>query len=118
MDGWNAIYSDGEVLSRFDSIGNERGYADIDRDRLVAFEVTDRGKVLIKVCFERPTQKLVYRRRNLCNMCGETSALVVLVGWQEKVDGRSIKVISYIYPDGHIELDGSRNDLELLKQEE
>lgn len=121
--GWNAIYSDGEILARYNEDGTENSYADIDRDRLKVFEVVKGnaitgGNVAFKVFFERPTQKLIYRRRVFVDAVGVTTGVVVMVGWHENVNGTSVKSIAYIYPDGHVELDGSRNDLELIPCEE
>lgn len=43
---------------------------------------------------------------------------VYLVGWHENIKGVSVKSLCYIYEDGHIEFDDSRNDLELTPVEE
>jgi hypothetical protein len=116
---WVAAYTDGTSLARYNEDSTENGYADIDRSRLRSFEVrSDISALVVKVFFERPTQQLVYRRRNHISMLGVPQGTTIIVGWQEKVGGKSHKSLIYLYPDGHIELDGARNDLELLPIEE
>lgn len=116
--GWNAIYSDGESLKRYNEDGSENSYNDIDRERLDRFEVTVLDKRVLSVFMERPSQKLVYRRRVFCDSQGNPKGMVLLAGWHENINGTSIKSIAYIYPDGHVELAGARDDLELVPCEE
>lgn len=111
---WMAHYTDGTSLLRYNEDESENGYADIDRLKLESFEASNESGVVVRVCFERPTQKLIYRRRTFVDMVGQPMGVVVLAGWQETIAGTSYKSITYLYPDGHVELDGTRNDIELL----
>lgn len=114
---WKALYHDGISLSQFNEDGSENRYHDIDRNRLSHFVLfNENGKAVFSVVLH-PDQKLIYRRRTVIRGDGQVSGSVYLVGWQQKIRGKSVKSIAYVYEDGAIELDDDRNDLELLPQE-
>lgn len=114
--GWTARYRDGSELKRYKEDGTENSYQDIDRTALDSFEACGNG-VTTTVTLERPTQRLVYRRRCFMSGAGESLGTVLIVGWQETVDGVSRKSLLYVRPDGSVELGGSKDDMELLPQE-
>lgn len=113
---WISIYNDKTHLMQFNADGSENKYTDIDRDRLTHFSIVEGDKPILVVEFERPTQKLIYRKRTIITLSG-SSAVIYLVGWHENIGGKSIKVVNYIYPDGRILLAGAKDDLELIKEE-
>jgi len=115
---WIAIYNDDTFLTQFNSDGSENCYTNIDRNRLTHFAMLDENnKPVLVVELERPTQKLIYRKRTFSDLSGAVKGTIYLVGWHENINGRSIKVINYIYPDGKIILAGAKDDLELIKEE-
>ncbi len=122
---WLALYKDGSYLAQYDEQNNEYKYEDINRENLKEFCILDEtnpvmvdgkpnAKLVLSILFERPTQKLIYRRRTWINSLNQTLGVVILAGWHEKVGEKSIKSICYIYEDGHIELAGARDDVELV----
>lgn len=115
---WLAVYNDNTYLSQYNEDGTENKYKDIDRNRLTHFAMLNEdNKPILVVEIERPTQKLIYRRRTFCNLLGKINGVIYLVGWHENVNGKSIKAINYIYPNGKIVLAGAKDDLELVKEE-
>lgn len=115
---WVAVYNDETFLAQFNSDGSENCYADIQRDKLTHFAMlSENNKLILSVEFERPTQKLIFRRRTFLDLVGNIKGIVYLVGWHENINGKSIKVINYIYPNGKIVLAGAKDDLELVKEE-
>jgi hypothetical protein len=113
-----AVYNDEPFLAHFNDDGSENRYEDIDRNRLTHFAMLNGdNKPILVVEMERPTQKLIYRRRTFIDLVGKVKGVVFLVGWHENIGGKSIKVISYIYPNGKIVLAGAKDDLELIKEE-
>jgi hypothetical protein len=116
---WLAVYNDNTYLSQYNEDGTENKYEDIDRNRLTHFAMLNEdNKPILVVEIERPTQKLIYRRRTFIDLAGKIKGVVYLVGWHENIGGKSIKVINYIYPNGKIVLAGAKDDLELIGLEE
>ena len=113
---WLAIYNDKTSLMQYKEDGTENSYFDIDRSRLTHFVMLEGEKAVLAVEFERPSQKLIYRKRTTCDLYGNAKSIVYLVGWHENINGTSIKVINYICPDKII-LAGAKDDLELLEME-
>ncbi len=120
---WVANYTDKSKLIQYDDEHNkENKYADIDRDKLVRFDLhnTATGKAIYSV-FLREGQQLVYRRRSIIDLTHGGTTIVFLVGWQMTImtntGPRNMVVLNYIHEDGSIALDGARNNLELLPEE-
>lgn len=119
--GWTAHYNDGTKLDRYNEDESENSYGDIDREHLKSFEAWNDNGVKVHIFRERPSQKLVWRMRNFVNgLSGQMmpEQRIIILGWQEKIGGESYKHLNYIYPDGHIEFDGARNNLELYPNED
>lgn len=122
---WRAIYNDGTSLSQYDSEGKANGYQNIDRTKLVAFEVyipngdvksvngelEPKDKILFKLHLE-PEQRLVCRILGIKTVFAATGKDVkpddhiFMVGWQQNVNGKNIQSIAYVYADGHVEQAG------------
>jgi hypothetical protein len=113
---WIANYNDGTSLPQFNEDGTENKYIDIDRSKLSSFDMVE-DKLILSVILERPTQKLICRRRVCVDLFGNFKSAIWLVGWHENIGGKSIKSICYIYSDGHIELAGARDDIQLITGE-
>lgn len=120
---WVAIYEDGSKLEQF-SEGKENKYKDIDRERLVRFDLIERAtNKAVYSLYLQDGQRLIFRRRTLKPLDAKKPDVVIfLVGWQQTIltnsGPRNITVINYFYPDGSVSLDGARNNLELLKHEQ
>ena len=113
---WLAIYDDKTSLMQYKEDGTENSYFDINRDRLTHFAIIEDEKAVLVIEFERPSQKLIYRKRTFVDGNGKVKGIIYLVGWHENINGTNIKVINYIYPD-RIILAGAKDDLELLEME-
>ena len=118
---WKAVYKDGTSLTQFEE-GIEKKYPDIDRSKLVAFEIrkaavnNNPDKLFFRLHLD-PGRRLIYRRRVKDNYkIGGTPGnpklvpywqeVVYLVGWQATIEGRNVQDIAYIFSDGHVELAG------------
>lgn len=93
---FRAHYNDGSYQER----GN---YADIDRDRLVAFELFDinTDNTALKMVF-LPGQKLIWRKRHELKSTGEEK-IVHLIGKQENRGGKNYQSLALLFDDGHTE---------------
>jgi hypothetical protein len=115
---WCANYSDGTRLMQYEG-DKENPYIAIERDKLESFDMLDDSdKLVLSISIERPTQKLICRRRAVITLTGIPVSTVWLVGWHENINGTSVKSICYIYEDGHIELAGAKDNVQLIPQEE
>jgi hypothetical protein len=113
---WTANYKDGTQLMQFEG-DKENSYFDIKRDQLTNFSMFKEDRLVLSVEFERPSQKLIYRKRTFIDINGNVKGVVYLVGWHENIKCQNIKVINYIYPNGKIVLAGAKDDLELISME-
>jgi len=118
---WLAVYNDNSYLLQFNEDGEENKYDSIDRSKLASFHLVkkdDEGfKRVASVFFERPSQQLVWRKRNYLHQFSDGTVipeLVYMLGWHENINGKSYKSIMYIHQDETIELAGSRQNIELL----
>ena len=114
MFSWKAVYKNGTSLSQFKTekdsnnklVTIENSYADIDRAKLSQFILMDSifDKPVVIIYFDRPTQRLICRKRMIKQMDQKARLGVWIVGWQELRQGVNIQMISFVYPDGHIEI--------------
>lgn len=118
---WVAYYSDNSQLKQYDG-NKENRYADIDRERLVRFDMVDynTNKAVYSVYISEG-KSLIFRRRTLKKVDGSPDVVIFLVGYKQTfMTNRGPKasiVINYLHPDGSVSLDGARNNLELLEFE-
>jgi len=99
---WKAVYSNEESLSQFSDDGSENKYPDIDRERLMRFELY-RNNALAVVFHLNGHKKLIYRMRRAMNNRGEEET-VYLAGWQDKQNGRNVQMLMFLFEDNHIEI--------------
>jgi len=103
---WRAVYYDESTADQYDDKGEKviRGYEDIDRERLMAFEIREMGtQRLIHRVYLGGDKRLIWRmRHDLQTLRGKIT--VHLVGWQKTVGERNVQAISFVFPDGHTEL--------------
>lgn len=122
---WVANYADGTKLEKFAPSGGEHRYQDIDRDKLVRFDLIDpQTNKAVYSLYLHDGQRLIYRARTLVNVARNIElgrVRVYLVGWQERImtqnGPRTVTAINYIHEDGSISLDDHRSNLELLPEE-
>lgn len=102
---WRAKYEDGTSLSQADPSGIRNGYADIDRDRLSAFEIWE-GTIRILYIRFRRGQRLIWRRRVEMTQGGATE-VCHLIGKQETIGGKNYQgIIGLFESDGRVEATG------------
>lgn len=115
---WIANYDDKTQLKQFEGT-KENKYADIDRERLVRFDLIDydTNKAVLSVYINEGKQ-LIFRRRTLKRFDGSPDVVIFLVGYKQTImtssGVRAFISINYLHPDGSISLDGARDNLELL----
>src|SRR5437660_450428 len=105
---WKANYIDGTSLLQTNPDGTSNKYDDIDRTKLINFEIvdTESNKTVFKLHLE-PEQKLICRIKSGMNMgTNEVMWRFMMVGWQQNVNGKNIQSITYIMEDGRIEQAG------------
>lgn len=58
-------------------------------------------------------RKLIFfrRRMNHVNSQGTASWTITCIGWEERISGKSIKTLLYIYPNGNVELNNDEPTL-------
>lgn len=103
---WKAVYNDGTFLSQYNEDGSENKYGDIDRLKLVQFQLIASDKPLVIVHLD-PAKKLIYRRRVAQHVTGfkaGTKEVVYIVGWQENRRGVSFQTVCFLFEDGHVEV--------------
>ncbi len=129
---WQAIYSDGIILDQFKGAR----YQDIDRSRLVAFDLWQHPddpwkypegykgpgvepKLLIRVDLRDDTingigpKRLIWRQRHSLNSRGEEFSFH-LVGWQRTVEGINVQSIAYVFDEGGVFLGGQFDERDIF----
>ena len=108
---WTAEYKDGGSLSQYNDDGTENKYTDIDRTNLVRFVLSqvNKGTPILAINFDRPGQRLIWRRRHRKHFAAEGGNLIReetihIVGWQETVNGRNHQAIAFLFPNGMVEI--------------
>lgn len=99
---WKAIYSDDTHLDQFNDDGTANNYADIDRNKLSAFDIINNDKLILHVNLN-DKKRLIYRRRVRQKLSTGAQTVVYLVGYQQTIGGKNVQVVNHIYEDGHIE---------------
>lgn len=105
---WRANYNDSTSLRQIDPDGTKHAYADIDRTKLVSFELLEGENVVLSVPFD-PGEKLIWRRRVEMNSAGVV-ATVHIIGKQATVDGQNRQVVFGLHPDGHVDVSDKWDD--------
>lgn len=118
---WRAVYTDGSQLLQYNEDGSENKYPDIDRERLMRFDLLDKATdKAIYALWLNEGQQLIYRRRTILPVIvteERPKQVIYLVGYRQTImtpmGPHNIVVMNYIYEDGSVALDGARNNLEL-----
>lgn len=110
---WIAVYKDGSKHTQEELKNSEN----VDRSQLKEFRLFNNEK-LVFTAFFNSGRKLIFRKRTFLDGAGNVKGFVYLVGWHERIKGVSVKSICYIYEDGRVEFDDSRNDLALVPCEQ
>lgn len=118
---WTAVYNDGTNFPQYEEDGTENKYPDIDRSRLVAFDIrkTETNRLIFRlhlspgrnlicrlICRRRFIQKFCFGELTDPHMPFKKKSMIYLVGWQANIGGRNVQDIAYIFEDGHVELAG------------
>jgi hypothetical protein len=118
---WRAYYEDGSELwqTKGDKGEHKVTYADIDRDRLIAFGLFQGDLPVVLVDFRDDTngsttsdigpKRLIWRVRHQQSSNGLKNK-IHLVGWQRKVKGRNIQSICFVAENGTVILGGQWQD--------
>ena len=107
---WRAQMSNGSTLYQRGPDGEKNGYHQIDRTKLVAFDLWQGDRLLCRIDM-RPDRlgdspkHLIWRIRHLMNDRGRDDK-IHLAGWQRKVNGENVQAILYVFEDGTVLLGG------------
>lgn len=100
---WIARYNDGTFLPQINSSGTRNSYQDINRDKLIAFEMWKDATRVLLIRFA-PGQRLIWRRRVEMSPTG-VAEVCHLIGKQETVNGKNYQGIMGLFEsDGRIEV--------------
>jgi len=102
---WVAEYDNGKIVQQgevgFKKVLEKDKEGKVRQFALLANNPLLHKNVLINL---NKDKRLIYFERTVGSLSGEFDPfLVYLVGYQMTVGGKNIKVINYIYPNGHIE---------------
>lgn len=86
-------------------LGHEKGWLEVHREQLdsasmIGLILNDKDYI-IKL---KPGQRWVYFKRTFKKTESGFSMGIYCIGWQETVEGRNVKSLLWIYPDGSIEV--------------
>lgn len=118
---WRAVYEDKSILNQYEPSGKENKYTDIDRERLVRFDMLDKAtqKPVYSVWLNEG-QQLIYRRRTIMPIKPTPERpiqVIYLVGYRQTImtnsGPRNFVVLNYLYEDGSVALDNERDNLQL-----
>lgn len=108
---WRAQYDDGRQLSQLAPDGTRHKYQDIERERLVCFDLWRGERLLVRVDMRDDSgdgmgpKRLIWRIRTELTSRGATNR-VHMAGWQRTVKGRNVQAIAYVFEDGAVVLGG------------
>lgn len=112
---WRACYRDGTWLDEYNADGRGVGFASIDHDRLVRFELipTTHAVPPFHVDIHDGMRLIFFRRRSTMLSLDEGVPLgppqtTTVVGWQSTVKGVNVKTFLFIRPNGSMML-GNRD---------
>lgn len=97
---WRAVYSDGGELWQ-EKDGKTAKYADIDRSKLMFFDLVEDDVVKYRLFFDDPKKRLIFRIRTVMR-AGEGLQRIVLLGWQKTVKEGNIQAVMYIHEDDRV----------------
>ena len=109
---WIAEYNDGKIVSQKETLFKDILEADkrgeVKRFALIPLK-PELKEIVINLGGNR---RLIYFERTIGNTGNEFKPfLVYLVGWQETIKGTNTKCITYIYPNGNIEINNDEATL-------
>ncbi len=97
---WIAQYNDGtEICSKTSTRSS------IDRTRLERFILlqVNNDKPIVVLNMD-PGKRLVLRMRHTIGVVSGDKSTVWIAGWQETIKGENRQMISFIFPDGSVEI--------------
>lgn len=117
---WRVHLADGSTLYQRGPNGERNGYHQIDRNRLVAFDLWQGDHLICRIDM-RPDRndsalgpkRLIWRKRHIMNDRGRHD-VIHLAGWQRTVnastngrDSETVQAICYVFEDGTVLLGGA-----------
>ena len=119
---WRAIYRGGS-LDQYNKDGSENSYRDIDRSRLMAFQLLRDESVIITLHLDAGS-RLICRRRRFLTEGISAPRTCYMVGWQRTDNGVNSQCMAFVTEDGQIHLIGRAREnhpvfygVELLPEE-
>lgn len=100
---WKAVYNDKTELSQFNADGSENKYTDIDRGKLIRFDLWCNTHPVLIIHLDG-YKRLICRRRVAQKLFSGEKTVVWLVGWQQTKKGVNSQMICAVFEDGHIEV--------------
>lgn len=111
---WVAVYDSGLQVCEVSGVA----YADLDRSKLREFWlVNTQGVARVKIALALPERRLIFRRRRVAKLNGQIVSTTYIIGYYELVHEKPQYSLLYIHPNGVVEVDNHRNDLELQECE-
>lgn len=101
MLNWKAEYADGSVLTQYNADGTENKYSEISKSNLSKFIIMEGEQPKLVVHVEG--KKLIYKQRAIISNTGRRERIWI-AGWQENKDGSNVQCVSFLFPDGHVEV--------------
>ena len=109
---WRAQYDDGSHLDEHDADGRGVGFASVDQSRLVALELLPQsGGIPYRLQLGEGMRPIFFRRRavtvNPSDGVPEDERVIdrktsTVIGWQRTVEGRNVKSLVVLLPDGSV----------------
>lgn len=100
---WRAVYDNGKHLEQKEPGADSPKYGDIDRTKLLYFDLLLGDTLIYRLRIKSPRQMLIYRRRVELPVGKPYRHLQVLVGYQYQEHGKNHQSVTMVWPDGHIE---------------
>ena len=100
---WRAVYNDGAHLDEYNLDGTKNKYTDINRTILKQFIIFRNGIPHVILNLDA-NKRLIYRSRAAWIPQTREKDIVYFAGWQEKVNGKNVQMIVFLFRDGHVEI--------------
>ena len=96
---WQAVYKDGSIYDR-------QQFNELNREQVKIINLFFNGEYRGCVNLEDETQRLILIRRNKVFFNEQFQStgtyIIYLVGWQSTVNGKNVKALMELHPDGTI----------------
>lgn len=102
---WKAQYFDGTIVPQIKSDGTPTKFTELDFEKIKYWVLEPLYKDYKRIVLTLDGKKRpIYWRQNIGVAIGVPfSTIFYKFGWQDTIDGKNIKVINLVYPNGDIE---------------